>query len=134
MQVLEVEAVPHANRILALNCGRLDADDVRAPVGEGPHACGTRASQSQIQDADPGQWQRSARRGLDHEVSMLLPVVTTAGYAARYRPWQHLLKLPGQSIHVSSTCSTKSVLKYRPPRFKKRRSPDAIQSWATASQ
>ena len=83
MQVLEVEAMTQAGGVFTLSGWRLDANDVRAPIGQVSHARGTRASQSQIQDADPGQWQRSARRGLDHAVSMLLPVVTRAGYAAR---------------------------------------------------
>jgi hypothetical protein len=61
MQVLEVKPMPQANGILARRGGWLDADHVRAPIGQVPHASGTRASNRQIQDTDPGEWQRGAR-------------------------------------------------------------------------
>src|SRR5713101_3698025 len=66
MQVLEVKTMPQAGRVLTLGW-RLDTDDVRAPIGQVPDARGTRTRQREIQDAYPGQWQRGARRGLDHK-------------------------------------------------------------------
>ena len=51
MQVLKVEAVPHAGGVLT-GGRRLDADDVRAPVGEVPHAGRPGAREREIQDAN----------------------------------------------------------------------------------
>ena len=50
VEVLEVDAVAAADDVLARGLRRLDADHVRAPVGEMAHARRARARERQIED------------------------------------------------------------------------------------
>ena len=66
MQVLEVEAVAVAGDILAVGGGRLDLDDVGAPVRQVPHAGGPGPRQGQVQHLQAVQ--RHAGLGLGEQL------------------------------------------------------------------
>src|SRR5260370_40062030 len=72
------EGVRRGGGILSLVWG-LDSDEVRGRVGQVAGARRASPGQGQTQETCPGQWQRGARRGLDHKTSMLLPVVYSPG-------------------------------------------------------
>ena len=75
MEVLEVETVAAAGHVFALLFRRLDADHVRAPVGEVAHARGAGAREREIDDDDTGERQVGLsggfRNGLAHGISVL---------------------------------------------------------------
>jgi hypothetical protein len=55
VQVLEIGPVALAREVFSRWFRRLDADDVRAPVGEMPHAGRARARQREVQHREAGQ-------------------------------------------------------------------------------
>ncbi len=61
VQVLEVEAMAVAGDLLTVGRGRLDLDDIGAPVGEMPHRGGPRAGMCQVQHLQSAQRQAGLR-------------------------------------------------------------------------
>ena len=69
MQVLEIKTFALAGEVFTGDFRRLDANDVRPPVGEMPHAGRARARQGEIEHGDTGERQRLRDRcfgGLVH--------------------------------------------------------------------
>ena len=55
MQILKVKTIALAGHILAAGIGRLDANNIRAPVGQVAHAGGACTCQCQIEHGDAGE-------------------------------------------------------------------------------
>ena len=91
VQVLKVEAMPHADSVLGLCPGWLDADDVGAPVGQMSNAGGPSASEREIENSNIGEWQGPVRGRFDHEPVRSFVRRLGAGYVAAppacAQPW-----------------------------------------------
>ena len=110
VQVLEVEAVAVAGDVLAVGRRRLDLDDVGAPVGEMPHAGGSRARQRQVQHLQAVQRHAGLRLAqhrlvggaLRHPWSPLGPGADTLPQSAEAQEWERAGRGRREQCYIST--------------------------------